>query len=70
MDNDTNKGTSYQDAGVSIKKGNELVSRLKKTTNNNQKGVIGELGGFGGLFDLGALNYKNPVLVPMGLAQK
>ena len=63
MDNDTNKGTSYQDAGVSIKKGNELVSRLKKTTNNNQKGVIGELGGFGGLFDLGALNYKNPVLV-------
>ena len=63
MSNDINKGRSYQDAGVSIKKGNELISRLKKTANNNQKGVIGELGGFGGLFDLGALNYKNPVLV-------
>jgi len=64
MDNNINKKISYKEAGVNIKKGNELVQRLKKTINNtNKKGVIGEFGGFGGLFDLGSLDYKQPVLV-------
>ena len=64
MDNNINKKISYKEAGVNIEKGNELVRRLKKTINNaNKKGVIGELGGFGGLFDLGSLNYKQPILV-------
>ena len=64
MDNNINKKISYKEAGVNIEKGNELVQRLKKTINNtNKKGVIGELGGFGGLFDLGSLNYKQPILV-------
>ena len=48
MTDNTNKETSYKDAGVSIEKGDELVSRLKKIVNNNQKGAIGKLGGFGG----------------------
>jgi len=64
MNDHINKKTSYKDAGVNIDKGNELVQRLKKTINNgNKNGVIGELGGFGGLFDLSSLNYQQPVLV-------
>ena len=64
MDNRANKKTSYQDAGVDIEKGNELIRRLKETIDNtHRKGVIGGLGGFGGLFDLGSLKYKQPILV-------
>ena len=64
MDNRADKKTSYQDAGVDIEKGNELIRRLKETIDNtHRKGVIGGLGGFGGLFDLGSLKYKQPILV-------
>ena len=64
MNDHINRKISYKDAGVNIDKGNELVQRLKKTINNtNKNGVIGELGGFGGLFDLSSLNYRQPVLV-------
>ena len=64
MDNRVDKKTSYQDAGVDIEKGNELIRRLKETIDNtHRKGVIGGLGGFGGLFDLGSLKYKQPILV-------
>ena len=64
MNDSINKKISYKDAGVDISKGDELVRRLKKTINNtNKNGVIGELGGFGGLYDLSSLNYKQPVLV-------
>ena len=64
MDNRANKKTSYRDAGVDIEKGNELIRRLKETIDNtHRKGVIGGLGGFGGLFDLGSLKYKQPILV-------
>ena len=64
MDDRADKKTSYQDAGVDIEKGSELIRRLKKTIDNtHRKGVIGGLGGFGGLFDLGSLKYKQPILV-------
>ena len=64
MNNPTDKKLSYEDAGVSIEQGNELVKRLKKTVKNTYRdGVIGGLGGFGALFDIGSLNYKHPVLV-------
>ena len=64
MNNRIKKKISYQDSGVSIKKGNELIQRLTKTTNNaRRKEVIGGLGGFSGLFELDSLNYKNPILV-------
>jgi phosphoribosylformylglycinamidine cyclo-ligase len=64
MDNRVDKKTSYQDAGIDIEKGNELIRRLKETIDNtHRKGVIGGLGGFGGLFDLGSLKYKQPILV-------
>ncbi|GJM05931.1 MAG: phosphoribosylformylglycinamidine cyclo-ligase [marine bacterium B5-7] len=64
MSQPTEKKLSYEDAGVSIEHGNELVKRLKKTVSNtHREGVMGSLGGFGALFDLGSLNYKHPVLV-------
>ena len=64
MDNRADKKTSYQNAGVDIEKGNELIRRLKETIDNtHRKEVIGVLGGFGGLFDLGSLKYKQPILV-------
>ncbi|MBM2829434.1 MAG: phosphoribosylformylglycinamidine cyclo-ligase [Gammaproteobacteria bacterium] len=58
------KQTSYQDAGVSIDRGNQLVERIKSAAvSTHREGVIGGLGGFGALFDISALSYKNPVLV-------
>ena len=57
-------GTSYADAGVSIDRGNLLVQRIKKRVDATRRaGVMGGLGGFGALFDMSALNYRNPVLV-------
>ncbi len=56
--------TSYADAGVSIDKGNELVERIKPLIKKSLRpGVLGNLGGFGALFDISSVNYQNPVLV-------
>ncbi len=55
---------SYAAAGVDVTAGYESVelikSHVKKT---NIPGVIGSIGGFGGMFEIGAKDYKNPVLV-------
>ncbi|KKI91407.1 phosphoribosylaminoimidazole synthetase [Bacillus sp. SA1-12] len=54
----------YKQAGVDIEAGYEAVSRMKKhVAKTMRKGVMGGLGGFGGMFDLSELNYKQPVLV-------
>ena len=61
---DQNKGMSYSDAGVNIDAGNELVRRIKpKLTNTNRPGAVSSIGGFGGLFDLKAAGFKDPILV-------
>jgi phosphoribosylformylglycinamidine cyclo-ligase len=61
---DQNKKLSYSDAGVDIDAGNELVERikpaLKKTT---RPGAAASIGGFGGLFDLKAAGFEDPILV-------
>ena len=55
---------SYQDAGVSIERGNKLIDRIKSSASSTHgKGVMGDLGGFGALFDIGAMQYKDPILV-------
>lgn len=61
-----NKGeqTSYEDAGVSIDRGNQLVERIRSMAGATRiNGVMGNLGGFGALFDLPALGFKDPILV-------
>ena len=64
MKNEKPQKLNYQDAGVSIDRGNQLVNRIKSSASSTHgKGVIGNLGGFGALFDIGAMNYKDPVLV-------
>ena len=59
-----NNSLTYADSGVDIDKANQLVDRIKdiaKTT--PRSGVMGEIGGFGGLFSLNLSNISNPVLV-------
>ena len=64
MSNDQAKGLSYRDAGVDIERGEELVRRIKPgAAATSRAGVMGGLGGFGGLFDLAACGYRDPVLV-------
>ena len=58
------KRSDYEAAGVSIDRGNELVARIKPLVRATQRpGMLGELGGFGALFDLSATRYSQPVLV-------
>lgn len=57
-------GLSYADAGVDIDAGNELVDRIKPLVRSTSRpGADGEIGGFGGLFDLKAAGFADPVLV-------
>jgi len=58
------KGLTYADAGVSIDAGNSLVQRIKPFVRRTQRtGSDAEIGGFGGVFDLKATGYQDPVLV-------
>lgn len=57
-------GISYADAGVDIDAGNALVDAIKPAVRSTRRpGADGEIGGFGGLFDLKAAGFKDPVLV-------
>jgi phosphoribosylformylglycinamidine cyclo-ligase len=54
---------TYRAAGVDIDAGNALVERIKPLVKRtNRPEVMGGLGGFGGLFNLGG-KYREPVLV-------
>ena len=55
---------SYEEAGVRLEAGYESVKRIKKhIAATNRPGMMGNIGSFGGMFDLASLNYKEPVLV-------
>lgn len=57
-------GLSYRDAGVDIDAGNALVDDIKpKVKATARPGAGSEIGGFGGLFDLKAAGFKDPILV-------
>ncbi|KND03672.1 phosphoribosylamine-glycine ligase [Spizellomyces punctatus DAOM BR117] len=57
-------GATYAQAGVNIDAGNLLVEKLKPLVKATRRpGADADLGGFGGLFDLQAAGYKDPVLV-------
>ena len=55
---------TYRDAGVDIDAGNKSVSLIKDAVRATYRSeVMGDLGGFGGLFALNTKDYKEPVLV-------
>ncbi|MCU0312011.1 MAG: phosphoribosylformylglycinamidine cyclo-ligase [Acidimicrobiales bacterium] len=57
-------GETYAAAGVSIDAGEEAVERIKeKVRSTFRPEVIGDIGGFGGLFALDLDRYRRPVLV-------
>jgi len=57
-------GLTYADAGVDIDAGNVLVKAIAPMVKATARpGADGEIGGFGGLFDLKAAGFKDPVLV-------
>ncbi|HSU05722.1 MAG TPA: phosphoribosylformylglycinamidine cyclo-ligase [Acetobacteraceae bacterium] len=55
---------SYRAAGVDIEAGEALVEAIKPLAGaTTRPGVLGDLGGFGALFDLKAAGFVDPVLV-------
>ncbi len=60
-----NKPSAYEVAGVSISSGNELVSRIKRyVASTARPGAPADIGGFGGVFDLGQAGYtSSPTLI-------
>src|ERR1700741_4599119 len=57
-------GLTYADSGVDIDAGNRLVDLIKPLVRATARpGADGEIGGFGGFFDLKAAGFTDPVLV-------
>src|SRR3569833_1411180 len=57
-------GLTYSSSGVDIDAGNRLVDLIKPMVRATARsGADAEIGGFGGLFDLKAAGFKDPVLV-------
>ncbi len=66
QDNKNNQGKSftYKDAGVDIDAGERLVDKIKPMARSTKRaGADADLGGFGGLFDLKAAGYNDPIIV-------
>jgi phosphoribosylformylglycinamidine cyclo-ligase len=58
------RGLTYAQAGVDIDAGNRMVDLIKPLVRATARpGADAEIGGFGGLFDLKPLGFKDPVLV-------
>ena len=54
----------YAEAGVDIDKANDFISQIKPMVSSTfRRGVLTDIGGFGGLFALGGHRYEDPVLV-------
>ena len=57
-------GLTYADAGVDIDAGNAMVETIKPLVRATRRpGADAEIGGFGGLFDLKAAGFTDPILV-------
>jgi len=57
-------GLTYAQAGVDIDAGNLMVEKIKPLVRSTRRpGADGEIGGFGGLFDLKAAGFSDPILV-------
>jgi phosphoribosylformylglycinamidine cyclo-ligase len=54
----------YEQSGVSLERGYNMVRSIKTMIpQTNNRGVMGNIGDFGGLFDLSKYNIKEPILV-------
>lgn len=63
-DSKSQKPLTYRDSGVDIDAGDDLVDAIKPLAASTRRpGADAALGGFGGLFDLKAAGFKDPVLV-------
>ncbi|MBN9081691.1 MAG: phosphoribosylformylglycinamidine cyclo-ligase [Rhizobiales bacterium 62-17] len=57
-------GLTYAQAGVDIDAGNSMVDKIKPLVRaTRRRGADAEIGGFGGLFDLKAAGFTDPILV-------
>ena len=57
-------GLTYAEAGVDIDAGNRLVDLIRPAVRATRRpGADGEIGGFGGVFDLKAAGFTDPLLV-------
>ena len=57
-------GAAYAAAGVDLERGYEVVRRIRDdVAATTRPGVMGGIGSFGGMFDLAAAGYREPVLV-------
>ena len=55
---------SYEQSGVNLEAGYEVVRRIKQhVASTSRTGSMGNIGSFGGMFDLSSLGVKEPVLV-------
>ncbi len=64
MDEEAINSPTYKDAGVDIDEAASLVDTIKPLARStNRPGVETDIGGFGGLFDLTAAGFSDPVLV-------
>ena len=67
MANDPSKAdapVTYADAGVDIERANRTKKRIKYLAHKTfTRGVLSEIGGFGGLFSIDKTKYTDPVLV-------
>jgi phosphoribosylformylglycinamidine cyclo-ligase len=58
------KGLTYAASGVDIDAGNRMVQLIKPLVRATaRRGADAEIGGFGGLFDLGRAGFRDPILV-------
>src|SRR5437588_9073808 len=58
------KSITYADAGVDISRANRTKQRIKYLAHKTfTRGVLSEIGGFGGLFVVDKAKYADPVLV-------
>ncbi|MBI5559028.1 MAG: phosphoribosylformylglycinamidine cyclo-ligase [Deltaproteobacteria bacterium] len=58
------QSSRYADSGVDIDKANDFISRIKPLVASTfRRGVLTDIGGFGGLFAIGGDRFTDPVLV-------
>src|SRR4030065_1257698 len=55
---------TYKEAGVDIDKADAFIKRIRPLVKSTYRtGVLGQIGGYGGLFRLDVEKYREPVLV-------